>query len=257
MKLANQKFTIRQVAEIHGERIPTLQSWADKGWARITPAPGPGQARELSIVDAYGLSIAIAFNTIGVEPRVANQIAFSAIHYGDTFRRATERTWRELGTTCKKYLRDDPTRQLPEIIITFADLDPAFHNRETVDPYHLFAKAGLLSCHPSAAIVAPYISTPRVDLIQLRRFARENPDQFAAELAAGALSDFGFFINLTDLIYAVDSALLAFQKRRDEERHDAINRMARMELEAGTSDKVVLPEGDSRSWRGRRTDEVI
>ena len=37
--------------------------------------------------------------------------------------------------------------------------------------------------------------------------------------------------------------LLAYQKRRDEERHGAINRMARMELEAGTYDKVVLPEG--------------
>jgi len=37
--------------------------------------------------------------------------------------------------------------------------------------------------------------------------------------------------------------LLAYQKRRDAERHDAINRMARMELEAGTYDKVVLPEG--------------
>ena len=37
--------------------------------------------------------------------------------------------------------------------------------------------------------------------------------------------------------------LLAYQKLRDAERHDAINRMARMELEAGTYDKVVLPEG--------------
>lgn len=37
--------------------------------------------------------------------------------------------------------------------------------------------------------------------------------------------------------------LLVYQKRRDAERHDAINRMARMELEAGTYDKVVLPEG--------------
>ena len=37
--------------------------------------------------------------------------------------------------------------------------------------------------------------------------------------------------------------LLAYKKRRDEERHDSINRMARMELEAGTYDKVVLPEG--------------
>ena len=37
--------------------------------------------------------------------------------------------------------------------------------------------------------------------------------------------------------------LLAYQKRRDAERHDAINRMARMELEAGTYDTVVLPEG--------------
>jgi hypothetical protein len=37
--------------------------------------------------------------------------------------------------------------------------------------------------------------------------------------------------------------LLAYQKRRDAERHDPINRMARMELEAGTYDKVVLPKG--------------
>lgn len=37
--------------------------------------------------------------------------------------------------------------------------------------------------------------------------------------------------------------LLAYKKRRDEARHDSINRMARMELEAGTYDKVVLPEG--------------
>ena len=37
--------------------------------------------------------------------------------------------------------------------------------------------------------------------------------------------------------------LLAYKKRRDDERHDAINRMARMEMEAGTYDKVVLPEG--------------
>jgi excisionase family DNA binding protein len=42
-------------------------------------------------------------------------------------------------------------------------------------------------------------------------------------------------------VYLAD--LLVYQKRRDEERHDAINRMARMELEAGTYDKVVLPEG--------------
>jgi excisionase family DNA binding protein len=37
--------------------------------------------------------------------------------------------------------------------------------------------------------------------------------------------------------------VLAYQKRRDKERHDAINRMARMELAEGTYDKVVLPEG--------------
>jgi excisionase family DNA binding protein len=37
--------------------------------------------------------------------------------------------------------------------------------------------------------------------------------------------------------------LLTYKKRRDEERHDAVNRMARMEMKAGTYDKVVLPEG--------------
>ena len=42
-------------------------------------------------------------------------------------------------------------------------------------------------------------------------------------------------------IYLKD--LLAYKKRRDEARHGAINRMARTEMEAGTYDKVVLPEG--------------
>ena len=37
--------------------------------------------------------------------------------------------------------------------------------------------------------------------------------------------------------------LLTYKKRRDEGRHDAIVRMARMEMEAGTYDKVILPEG--------------
>jgi excisionase family DNA binding protein len=37
--------------------------------------------------------------------------------------------------------------------------------------------------------------------------------------------------------------LLAYKTRRDEERREALNRMARMELAAGTYDKVVLPEG--------------
>jgi len=37
--------------------------------------------------------------------------------------------------------------------------------------------------------------------------------------------------------------LLKYKATRDKERHDAIVRMARMEMEAGTYDKVVLPEG--------------
>ena len=37
--------------------------------------------------------------------------------------------------------------------------------------------------------------------------------------------------------------LFAYQQRRDEERHDAMNRMARMEMDAGTYDKVALSEG--------------
>ncbi len=41
--------------------------------------------------------------------------------------------------------------------------------------------------------------------------------------------------------------LLAFKKRRDEERHASINRMACMEMEAGTYDRVVLPEGAEES----------
>ena len=42
-------------------------------------------------------------------------------------------------------------------------------------------------------------------------------------------------------IYLKD--LLAYKKRRDRERHRSIVRMARMEVAAGTYDKVVLPEG--------------
>jgi excisionase family DNA binding protein len=37
--------------------------------------------------------------------------------------------------------------------------------------------------------------------------------------------------------------LLDYKRRRDAARHQAINNMARAEMEAGTYDKVVLPEG--------------
>jgi excisionase family DNA binding protein len=37
--------------------------------------------------------------------------------------------------------------------------------------------------------------------------------------------------------------LLDFKRRRDNARREAINNMARTEMEAGTYDKVVLPEG--------------
>ncbi len=37
--------------------------------------------------------------------------------------------------------------------------------------------------------------------------------------------------------------LLAYKARRDKERHASIVRMARMEVKAGTYDKVVLPKG--------------
>jgi excisionase family DNA binding protein len=37
--------------------------------------------------------------------------------------------------------------------------------------------------------------------------------------------------------------LLDYKRRRDAARHEAINNMARAEMEAGTYDKVVLPEG--------------
>ena len=37
--------------------------------------------------------------------------------------------------------------------------------------------------------------------------------------------------------------LLAYKQRRDTARHQALDRMAKTELEAGTYDKVVLPEG--------------
>lgn len=37
--------------------------------------------------------------------------------------------------------------------------------------------------------------------------------------------------------------LLDYKQRREAARHDAINNMARAEMEAGTYDKVVLPDG--------------
>src|SRR5258708_35728610 len=37
--------------------------------------------------------------------------------------------------------------------------------------------------------------------------------------------------------------LLDYKRRRDVARHEAINKMARTEMEAGTYDKAVLPEG--------------
>lgn len=38
--------------------------------------------------------------------------------------------------------------------------------------------------------------------------------------------------------------VLALKRKRDIERHEAIGRMALMELEAGTYDRVLLPEGE-------------
>ena len=37
--------------------------------------------------------------------------------------------------------------------------------------------------------------------------------------------------------------LLDYKRRRDAARHEAINNMAQSEMEAGTYDKVMLPEG--------------
>jgi len=37
--------------------------------------------------------------------------------------------------------------------------------------------------------------------------------------------------------------LLAYKQRRDAARHEAIDNMARSEIEAGTYDRVVLPDG--------------
>jgi excisionase family DNA binding protein len=37
--------------------------------------------------------------------------------------------------------------------------------------------------------------------------------------------------------------LLDYKRRRDADRHEAINNMARAAMEAGTYDRVVLPEG--------------
>jgi excisionase family DNA binding protein len=37
--------------------------------------------------------------------------------------------------------------------------------------------------------------------------------------------------------------LLDYKRRRDAARHEAINNMARSEMEAGTYDKVILPDG--------------
>jgi excisionase family DNA binding protein len=39
------------------------------------------------------------------------------------------------------------------------------------------------------------------------------------------------------------SDLLDYKRRRDAARHDSINRMAKAEMEAGTYDTVMLPEG--------------
>jgi excisionase family DNA binding protein len=39
------------------------------------------------------------------------------------------------------------------------------------------------------------------------------------------------------------SDLLDYKRRRDAARHDAISKMAKSEMEAGTHDKVILPDG--------------
>jgi hypothetical protein len=41
----------------------------------------------------------------------------------------------------------------------------------------------------------------------------------------------------------VEAIFLAYRERRNAERHEAIRRMARAEVEAGVYDVVFLPEG--------------
>lgn len=67
--------TLKQVAALYSENPVTLQSWADKGWAKITPAPGPGRARILTEQDVVCLCVAIVLAHCGITPKLANKIA--------------------------------------------------------------------------------------------------------------------------------------------------------------------------------------
>lgn len=192
MLLIDETFTLRRVAEIHGENPVTLQSWADKGWARITPAPGPGRARELDIMDVYWLSIAIRLSRLGVNPKIANRIAAEAIYSGSTWDRANKRT--------DGFVSANPGKPIPDVRASIADVEGAFRWREKANPYHLFAKTE----RSMAEFGFGYDADPKVSLHRLR-------DTTGAQDLTGvvlvALSGAGHFVDLTDLLYAVDEAL--------------------------------------------------
>lgn len=202
-RLAKAKFSMRQVMGVHGEKPTLLQSWADKGWSQISPSSGPGATRELTLVDAYTVSIAVAFVNVGVNAKLANEIARSAVFIGHTWKRASERMWREEGTTAEQYFSANPTAPFRSPTLALEDLHEGFRERDPGSPFHLLARLGHINaCLP---LISSFVSPPPVEIVRFSDFpARE----LRIQLQAGALSDLGLFINLTDLLDNVDRLLL-------------------------------------------------
>ena len=70
------------------------------------------------------------------------------------------------------------------------------------------------------------------DLVRVFESLAENAQAFMAGVARSI-----------ELQQAEAGVVLDYKRRRDTARHEAINNMARAEMEAGTYDKIVLPEG--------------
>jgi hypothetical protein len=173
MRLVDERFTLREIAKVFGDNSVTLQSWADKGWARISPAPGPGRIRELHVLDVYALSVAIRLSQHGINPKLANQIATRAV--------CSEDDSDVTGTTVSEAM---------------GNLNHAFRYRETAYPYMLVAKVG------QSLSESGFLGL-EVDLFRPYVSDRERKTRRRSLALDGVFVG----LNLTDLLYHVDKAL--------------------------------------------------
>ncbi len=143
-------FSLKQVSEIVGQKIPTMQTWFDKGWAHVTPAEAPGSPRKLTLFDLYQLEVASLLIKRGLNAEVANGLAFICIYIHESQDEHSKRRWNAYDPS-KPYPENrlaffmaNPSAQEPiDLSPVVEDLGPGFVSRDLSKPYYLYCEIEL------------------------------------------------------------------------------------------------------------------